>query len=942
MIQSAQKKNARDFAKKWSGIGDEKQQTQAFWNSLLRTVFDVEDVEDYVEYEKPVVIDNKSFIDAYIKDTRVLIEQKSLGIDLRKKEKQSDGSELTPYEQANRYAVALPNNVRPDWIIVCNFGEFIIYDENINRKKRGDTREVASFKLSELEDNYHLLDFIVDKNQRDIQKETQVSFEAGQIVGKIYDALIKQYLFINEKDDNGKATERAVKEQQSLNRLCVRLVFCLYAEDSGLFEQKNQFHDYLMQYNANTLRGAIIELFKVLDTPIEQRNPYDDAALLAFPYVNGSLFSNDGLIIPQMTDEIRDVLINHASTDFDWSTISPTIFGAVFESTLNPETRRSGGMHYTSIENIHKVIDPLFLDGLKEELCVLKSKKTNIERRVAAFQNKLSSLKFLDPACGSGNFLTETYISLRKLENEALAFKQKGNLSMALDGTFDPIKVSINQFYGIEINDFAVAVAKTALWIAEHQMMKETEEILLGMDDDFLPLHTNANIVEGNALRMDWNEVVSKDELTYIIGNPPFIGAMHCKGEKRKEVANAFPECKKSGEIDYVAGWYSKAARYIQTTYIKCAFVSTNSICQGQQVALIWKPLIETYNIDIDFAYRTFRWDNEANSIAKVHCVIIGFSNFRKGKVKVIYDGKNQYEASNISPYLLDVKTVFIESRKTPICNVQKMDFGSMPRDGGGFILNAEQRKDLIKREPIAKKWIKPYIGSEEFLKNKERYCLWLKDAVPSEINRCPTIKERIEYVRRFRIESKASATRRFAETPTLFCQIAQPETDYLLIPRHSSERRKYIPIGFMSPDIIASDAVLIVPNATLFDFGILTSSVHNSWMRLIAGRLKSDYRYSKDIVYNNFPWPSPSPQQKEKIEATAQSILDARALYPDSSLADLYDPLTMPPELLNAHKANDKAVMQAYGFKSSMSESDIVSELMKMYQDLIAKEQNQ
>ncbi|MCD8028738.1 MAG: hypothetical protein LUF02_08815, partial [Erysipelotrichaceae bacterium] len=492
------------------------------------------------EYEKIVVIDNKSFIDGYIEDTKVLIEQKSLGIDLHKKEKQSDGSMLTPYEQARRYANELPNNKKPDWIITCNFGEFIIYDENINKSKRGDTREASSSKLSEMEEYYYLLDFLVDKHQRDIQKETQVSFEAGQIVGRLYDALVKQYLFINEKDNDGNTTDRALKEQQSLNRLCVRLVFCLYAEDSGLFEQKNQFYNYLSSFDTNTLRKGIIDLFKMLDTPIEKRDPYADDVLLAFPYVNGSLFSDDNLTIPKMTDEIRDVLVNHASRDFDWSTISPTIFGAVFESTLNPETRRSGGMHYTSIENIHKVIDPLFLDDLKEELRIIKTRKNKISDIVAEYQEKLASLKFLDPASGSGNFLTETYISLRKLENEAIEFSQVGGqFQMAFDGDLNPIKVSINQFYGIEINDFAVVVAKTALWIAEHQMMKETEKILIGLNDDFLPLHTYANIVEGNALRMNWNDIVDKRDLNYILGNPPFIG-YKLQDKKSKERFESF------------------------------------------------------------------------------------------------------------------------------------------------------------------------------------------------------------------------------------------------------------------------------------------------------------------------------------------------------------------------------------------------------------------
>ncbi|MCD7872156.1 MAG: N-6 DNA methylase, partial [Clostridiales bacterium] len=868
-----QKKNAKAFSKEWCNKGNEKQDTQSFWNSLLRDVYDIEKPEKFVEYEKPVVLDNKSFIDAYIKDTRVLIEQKSLGIDLRKNEKRSDGSELTPYEQAKRYASELKYDERPSKIIVCNFGEFIIYDENINRQKRGDTREAASFKLSELEDNYHLLDFIVDKNQRDIQKETQVSFEAGQIVGKIYDALIKQYLFINEKDDDGKATGRAIKEQQSLNRLCVRLVFCLCAEDSGLFEQKNQFHDYLAGFSTNHLRDGITELFRVLDTPIDARNPYEDEALLAFPYVNGSLFTNDGLIIPQMTDEIRDVLINHASKDFDWSTISPTIFGAVFESTLNPETRRSGGMHYTSIENIHKVIDPLFLDDLKEKLRVLKSKKTNIEKRVAAFQNKLSSLKFLDPACGSGNFLTETYISLRKLENEALAFKQKGNLSMALDGSFDPIKVSINQFYGIEINDFAVAVAKTALWIAEHQMMKKTEEILLGTDDDFLPLHTNANIVEGNALRMDWNEVVDKSELSYIISNPPFIGARIMSHEQKQDVNNIFHGWKNAGNLDYVCCWFKKASDCMTNTNTKAALVSTNSISQGESVTNLWKPLFND-GVHIDFAYQSFKWQNEANNTAQVYCVIIGFSKCTINKPKLIFNNNSSHVAKNINGYLIDSSNIFIENRNKSLCDVPKIGIGNKPIDNGYYLFTDEEMEAFIKKEPMSKKWFRKWYGAREFIENKPRWCLWLKHCPPDELRKMPKCMERIELVKDYRKSSKSPGTRKLAETPTKFHVENFPEGDYIVIPEVSSQNRYYVPMGYMNKSVLCSNKLRLMPNATKYHFGILESSVHMVWMKLACGRLGIGYDYSIKIVYNNFPWPTPSPQQKEKIEATAQSIL--------------------------------------------------------------------
>ncbi|MCD7873114.1 MAG: N-6 DNA methylase [Clostridiales bacterium] len=694
-------------------------------------------------------------------------------------------------------------------------------------------------------------------------------------------------------------------------------------------------------FSAKNLREAIIELFEILDTPIENRNEYAKPELLAFPYVNGSLFSDNDLAIPQMTDEIRDVLINKASKDFDWSTISPTIFGAVFESTLNPETRRSGGMHYTSIENIHKVIDPLFLNDLKEELSEIKSKKTNINQRVNKFQSKLASLKFLDPACGSGNFLTETYISLRKLEIEALEFKQgAGQLSMALDGDFNPIKVSIEQFYGIEINDFAVAVARTALWIAEHQMMKETERVLLGVEGDFLPLHTFAHITEGNALKMDWSEIVSKNELSYIVSNPPFIGARIMNPEQKQDVNSVFKGYKNAGNLDYVCCWFKKASDYMTGTNIETALVSTNSICQGESVANLWRPLFDE-GVSIGFAYRSFRWDSEANAKAHVHCVIIGFNKCSSKKPKVIYDNNTQLKAKNINGYLIDADNIFVSGKPKPLCDVPEIMFGSKPIDNGYLSNYSTEEKDTIcSKYPEAKGLFRRILGSSEFINGKIRYCIWLDKVSPERYKYIPPVMEAVNNVKQMRLSSKRKTTNGLAEVSYLFGEIRQPETDYLLIPSVSSNNREYVPIGFINKDVIATNLVFVMPKADMYNFGVLTSNVHMSWMRAVCGRLGNGYRYSSTIVYNTFLWPTPSSQQKEKIEATAQSILDARALYPDSSLADLYDPLTMPSELLKAHKANDKAVMQAYGFKPSMSESDIVSELMKMYQNLINEQE--
>ncbi|MCI8658025.1 MAG: SAM-dependent DNA methyltransferase [Oscillospiraceae bacterium] len=905
---------AAQFAADWKGRGDEKQETQRFWIELLTKVFGI-DGSTAISFEVPVKLDHTSFIDGYIESTRVLIEQKGREIDLRKGYKQSDGSMLTPYQQARRYAGYLPYNQVPRWIIVCNFQEFQIHDMN----RPNDEPEVL--KLADLEKEFHRLQFLVDTGSEHIKKEMEISLQAGELVGVLYDTLLKQY-----KDHNDPETLK------SLNKLCVRLVFCLYAEDAGIFGNRSMFHDYL-QGHEREARQALINLFKILDTKSEDRDPYLDDDLLAFPYVNGGLFADENIVIPRLDETIVDLILRKASEDFDWSAISPTIFGAVFESTLNPETRRSGGMHYTSIENIHKLIDPLFLDGLKAEFAeieavtVERTRKTKLE----TFQRKLAGLKFLDPACGSGNFLTETYISLRRLENETISLLHKGQIMLDMG---NPIQVSISQFYGIEINDFAVTVAKTALWIAESQMMKETEDVV-HMTLDFLPLKSYANIVEGNALRTEWTDVIPKHELDYIMGNPPFVGGMMMSRAQHDDLANSFPECKKIGEADYVAGWYAKAAHYIQGMRARCAFVSTNSICQGQSVSSIWKPLFEM-GIHIDFAHRTFRWDSEAKLKAHVHCVIVGFSTATYSGKKILYSTDRPQIAQNINAYLLDADNVFVENRSTPLCEVPRMFFGSMPRDGGGFVLTESEKDDLIKNEPLAKKWIHLYLGADEFINNKKRYCLWLVGAAPNELRSCKEVMRRVENVKLFRASSKAAATRKFAETPTLFCQIAQPDTDYVIVPAVSSERRRYIPIGFMGKETIASNLVQIIPNANLYHFGILTSNVHMAWMRAVCGRLKSDYRYSKDVVYNNFPWPTPTDAQKAKIEQTAQAILDARALYPDASLADLYDETTMPPELRKAHQQNDKAVMVAYGFWGKLnSEPACVAELMRMYQKL-------
>lgn len=921
MTDVQQRAAAKEFIKYWTGRGDEKQETQRFWIDLLRNVYGVAEPEKAIEFEYPVKLDHVSFIDGYIQKTRVLIEQKGADIDLRHGYKQSDGSMLTPYQQARRYAGYLPHDMNPRWIVVCNFREFQIHDMN----RPNDEPEVVA--LSDLEKEYHRLNFLVDTGDENIKKEMEISLQAGEIVGTLYDALLKQY-----KDPESPETLK------SLNALCVRLVFCLYAEDAEIFGGHGKFHDYMLRHQSDA-RRALIDLFHVLDTKPENRDPYMDDDLAAFPYVNGGLFADENVIIPRLDETIVDLILHRASEDFDWSSISPTIFGAVFESTLNPETRRSGGMHYTSIENIHKVIDPLFLDDLKAELAEIQgiTVETTRKRRLKDFQHKLAELKFLDPACGSGNFLTETYISLRKLENEAL--RSLSNQITMGDFT-NPIQVSIGQFYGIEINDFAVTVAKTALWIAESQMMKETEDIM-HMSLDFLPLKSYANIVEGNALRMDWESVVPKQELNYIMGNPPFVGHQWRTKEQAADLEAVCCDIPKCGKLDYVCGWYVKAVDYMQTTNIHAAFVSTNSISQGESVSILWKPLFGK-GAKIEFAHRTFVWTSEAKDRAAVHCVIVGFTCGTIARPKVLFESEQMKEAEHINGYLVDAPDIFIQSRgKTLTTGFPEMSKGSQPTDGGHLILSEDERSQLLAEYPAAAEFTKRFVGSRDLINNEVRYCLWLDCVSPQKYRGIPPVMARLRLVAESRKKSPTASVRAAAETPMIFTQIRQPTTNYLAVPEVSSQNRKYIPIGFLTPDIIASNKLYLIPEATLYMFGVMTSNVHMAWMRVTAGRLKSDYSYSP-AVYNNFPWPTPTEEQKAKIEETAQAILDARALYPDSSLADLYDETTMPPELRKAHQQNDKAVMQAYGFWGKYnSEPACVAQLMKMYQALIDKGKN-
>ena len=958
------RQKARKFREYWTLVNDsEVGGYQKFWIALLADVLGAENVLERIAFQIPVPMKGTTkYLDAWIPETRVLIEHKSR--DIKLDAPQSGHGGKTPFEQAIEYNQARGFSEKARWIVTCNFDEIWVYDMD---KPLADPQKI---RLADLPKEVSRLGFLVDSAVKSVrEKEKDISIKAGRIVGELYKSLLKRY-----------ADPDSPETLKFLNRLCVRLVFLFYAEDADLFP-KDSFWTLLKNTEAKNLRRSLLTLFRVLDTPESERDPYLEPELAVFPYTNGGLFKGvDEAEIPPLDDEIKELLVK--SSNFDWRDISPTIFGALFESTLNPVTRRAGGMVYTSVENIHKVIDPLFLKDLTAELEGIKSEKTIATRRARAlaFQEKLGSLTFLDPACGSGNFLTETFLSLRKLENEAIVVGERlkpGERLLNLDGV---IKVSIEQFHGIEINDFAVSVAKTAMWISEAKMLQKTAEIL-AVSPKFLPLHDYDGIVEGNALRMDWgnrlaakNAEIAKIGFDYIMGNPPFVGASMMTAEQKAEAVAIFGKGKRVNSIDYVGAWYYKAAELLAGTNSRCAFVSTNSVTQGEQVAPLWRKLFEKYGVEIDFAWRTFVWNSESLEKAHVHCVIVGFhvkdetptvgalatapqlratqpndkrsvsvASDKSESNKTIFDNGTAIPAAHINAYLIDAPDIFAESRPKPICAVPVMTYGNKPSDGGNLIMSEEERADILAATPAIAPHIRRYVGSQDFINNdKVRYCLWLRDVSPSLYRSNAEVMRRLAAVREMRLASSAAPTRAMAATPYLFFSAPQTEDDYLLLPEVSSERREYVPMGFMTHDTIAANTVSIIPSATIYHFGVLTSSAHMAWMRAVAGRLKSDYRYSAAIVYNNFPWPdnpvNPVNPVKEKIAATAQAILDARARYPESSLADLYDPLTMPPDLRAAHAANDKAVLAAYGLAPDTPEPEIVAHLFKLYAEMTKK----
>lgn len=901
------KDRALKFSKEWADTQNEEADAKPFLVEFFN-VFGINRKKIATfEHRVKKLDDRDGYIDLLWKGT-ILIEMKSRGKNLDK-----------AYQQARDYLHGLKQYELPKYVLISDFEIFRLYDlEDDN---------IVEFKLNDLVNNVQHFGSILGYSKKIYKEQDPANIKAAELMGKLHDRL-----------------KEIGYDGHPLEVYLVRLLFCLFAEDTTIFN-KQQFQDYITfrtNEDGSDLAPKLQELFQVLNTANEKRFKNLDEQLAEFAYVNGKLFE-EVLPTASFDTKMRQALLDCCY--IDWSKISPAIFGSMFQSVMNPKERRNLGAHYTSETNILKLIKPLFLDELWKEFETIKGNKNKLPE----FHKKISELKFLDPACGCGNFLVITYRELRLLEIAVLRATYKSGQGV-LD-IREIIWLDVDMMGGIEYEEFPARIAEVAMWLIDHQMnMQISNEF--GQYFARLPLKKSAKIVHGNALQVDWEDVIPKDKLSYIIGNPPFIGAMIMNSEQRKDVQLVFNnEIKSFGVLDYVTAWYLKAAKYIQKTKIKVAFVSTNSIVQGEQTSILWKPLQQKFGIIIHFAHKTFKWNNEAKGNAAVYCVIVGFASFDTAR-KVIYEYENingeahELIVKNINPYLVDAKDIFIENISNPICNVPKMSFGSMPRDGGHFIFTKEEKEAFIRKEPLALKWIRPYTGAQEFINGYVRYCLWLNDITPNELKQLPLVLERVEKVKSFRLASVAASTRKFADTPTLFCQIAQPNSEYLLIPRVSSEKRNFIPIGYTDKNTIANDQVLTVPNTSLFHFGVLTSIMHMAWVKSVCGRLESRYRYSKDIVYNNYPWPeNPTQKQIKTIEIASQKILDVRLSFPNSTLADLYSPLTMPPSLVKAHNELDKAVDLAYRSQAFTTEANRMVYLFELYEkytaDLFTKEKS-
>lgn len=884
-------KRAIVFVHEWEGVTNERAEAQSFLNDFLN-VFGV-NRRKVAFFENPIEKANghKGFIDMLWKG-KILVEMKSRGKNLD-----------DAYNQAFDYVLKLKDYETPEYIMICDFENIHLY--NLDNKK------IWKFKINELTKKIRLFGFLAGYNETNYTELLPLNQEAAEQMALLHDEL-------KEIGYSG----------HNLEVYLVRLLFCLFAENTALFRPR-QFYEYILESreDGKDLAQKLAELFEILNTPIESRLKTLDDDLLEFPYVNGKLFE-EVLPIAGFNSKMRERLLNSCLKD--WSGISPAIFGSMFQSIMNPEERRNLGAHYTSEENIMKVIKPLFLDDLWSRFEKIKHNKKQLE----LLHQELAQLTFLDPACGCGNFLIIVYRELRRLELKILQLLYDPNKKVIVNFIR---KVNVGQFYGIECEEFPCQIAKVAMWLIDHQMNMELSNVFGEYVDD-LPLSKYAHIVCKNALNYDWKSLIEPQKLSYILGNPPFVGAALMDKDQKDEIKRLFSNVKNAGKLDYVTGWYKKSIEFIRNTNIEVALVSTNSICQGELVLTFWKYMVENYSIYINFAHNTFQWKNEAPNVAGVYCVIIGFANFEK-KTKYLFEYETpkgnpvMKKVKNINAYLVEGSNIIISSRTKPLSSIPKMLRGSSPVDNGEYILDLNEKERLELKYPQLKPYIYKYVGAKDFINQNNRYCLWLVNISPKLIQTIPELKRKVENVRQFRLKSKKEATRKLADFPTLFESNRYIKEDYVLIPRHSSEKREYIPIGFMDKNTIPSDGVQVIPNATIYHFGILTSKMHMTWNKYICGRLKNDFRYS-NLVYNNFVFPEVTQQEKREIEKYAQLILDTRALYKDSSLAELYDPLTMPPDLLKAHQKLDKAVDKAYGCSKFKSDSERMKLLFEMYEE--------
>ncbi|MFS4483377.1 DNA methyltransferase [Hyunsoonleella sp. 2307UL5-6] len=890
------KDRALKFSNEWADETRERAEKDSFWNDFFN-VFGISR-RRVATFEAPVkkLSGHQGFIDLFWKGT-LLVEHKSKDKDLEK-----------AYTQATDYFPGLKEHELPKYILVSDFARLKLYNL--------DDATEHEFPVAELYKNVKLFGFIAGYQKRTFQEEDPVNIKAAELMGKLHDQL-----------------ETFGYQGHHLEVYLVRLLFILFADDTSIFE-RNTFKEFVelkTNEDGSDLGALMAQFFQVLNTPKDTRLTNLDEHLNQFPYVNGKLFE-EPLPIAAFNANMRSILLEASA--LDWGKISPAIFGSLFQSVMNPEERRNLGAHYTSEKNIFKLIKPLFLDELRAEFEKIKSNT----KKLKEFHYKLSTLKFLDPACGSGNFLIITYRELRLLEIDILRELFKSQIATNIESI---LWLDVDQFYGIEYDEFASKIAEVAMWLIDHQMnMRVSEEF--GQYFARLPLKKAAKIVHGNSLRIDWETVVAKNELSYIIGNPPFIGAAMKTKTQVEDMNMAFDENINHGKLDYVAAWYYLAAKFMMKTKIDTAFVSTNSISQGEQVSILWSQIINKMGLKINFAHRTFNWTNDAKGKAAVHCVIIGFSTINKEKRLYDYQDINgepfEIKAKNINPYLVNGKNIFIEKTRNPICQTQKMIRGNIPYDDGNLLLSLDEKKNLLKNEPELKNYIKKYGGSYEMLNNKWRYCFWLLNVSPKIIRESPYLIERINRCKQFRENAKSKSVNSKSKTPYLFGDLRQPTSNYLLIPRVSSHKRNYLPIGYISKETILADSAYGLPDATKYQFGILQSLMHNNWIRTVAGKLKSDFRYSNNLVYNNYPWPKdPSDKNKKNVATKAQQVLDVRLEFPESSLADLYHPLTMPPKLVKAHQALDKAVDLCYRPQAFTNENTRIEFLFELYNQYTA-----